>query len=90
MIDREHVFGLRNEVGRDVRDITRNRGPGACNTLEREGAMDSLGGGSERNEKGKGEKDGEKRKTEGVAGGSKKVEAKMRRRAPPLPSPTPV
>lgn len=26
MIDREHVFGLRNEVGRDVRDITRKRG----------------------------------------------------------------
>lgn len=26
MIDREHVFGLRNEVGRDVRDITRARG----------------------------------------------------------------
>lgn len=26
MIDREHVFGLRNEVGRDVRDITRKKG----------------------------------------------------------------
>lgn len=26
MIDREHVFGLRNEAGRDVRDIRRKRG----------------------------------------------------------------
>ena len=57
MIDREHVFGLRNEVGRDVRDITRNRGPGACNTewrereREREGARWFLGGGSERTER---------------------------------------
>lgn len=40
MIDREHVFGLRNEVGRDVRDITRNRGTrGVQQATKRESRM---------------------------------------------------
>lgn len=78
MIDREHVFGLRNEVGRDVRDITRNRGTrDVQQATKRE--QDGLRARKGEEKKGEEEKDGKKRKT---GGGSKKVEAKMRRRAP--------
>lgn len=87
MIDREHVFGLRNEVGRDVRDITRKRGIIDGYVGQRESELflgkkrrraervERKGGGRERERKIWEEKPLGRRNGER----SKKVEAKMRR-----------
>lgn len=84
MIDREHVFGLRNEVGRDVRDITRKRGiiDGYVGQRESELFLGKKPRRAERVER-KGEREREiwEEKPLGRRNGerSKKVEAKMRR-----------
>lgn len=87
MIDREHVFGLRNEVGRDVRDITRKRGIIDGYVGQRKSELflgkkrrraervERKGGGRERERKIWEEKPLGRRNGER----SKKVEAKMRR-----------
>ena len=88
MIDREHVFGLRNEVGRDVRDITRKRGIVYGYVGQRESEL-FLGKKRRRAERVK--REGRERERERETreekpldrrngGRSKKVEAKMRRR----------
>lgn len=87
MIDREHVFGLRNEVGRDVRDITRKRGIIDGYVGQRESEL-FLGKKPRRAERVERKGEGREREREiweekplGRRNGerSKKVEAKMRR-----------
>lgn len=88
MIDREHVFGLRNEVGRDVRDITRKRGiiDGYVGQRESELFLGKKPRRAERVERKGGGREREREIWEekpklGRRNGerSKKVEAKMRR-----------
>lgn len=75
------MFGLRNEVGRDVRDITRKRGIVDRYVGQRESEL-FLGKKRRRAERVKREEGREKqgKRNRWNGGRSKKVEAKMRRR----------